>query len=83
LFIDGIYPFEDAESLNLLPKQNLQILGKQKDQIRNSRRDLILPDEESEEIPFAKYTFNKKPESIESRSPSEKSSSSKALFTTI
>jgi hypothetical protein len=69
--------FEDAESLNLLPKQNLQILGKQKDQIRNSRRDLILPDEESEEIPFAKYTFNKRPESIESRSPSEKSSSSK------
>lgn len=69
--------FEDAESLNLLPKQNLQILGRQKDQIRNSRRDLILPDEESEEIPFAKYTFNKKPESTESRSPSEKSSSSK------
>jgi hypothetical protein len=26
---------------------------------------------------FAKYTFNKKPESIESRSPSEESSSSK------
>lgn len=69
--------FEDAESLNLLPKHNLQILCKQKDQIRNGRRDLILPDDDSEEIPFAKYTFNKKPESIESRSPSEKSSSSK------
>lgn len=31
-------------------------------------RDLVLPEEEQEEYPFAKYTFNKKPEKITSSS---------------
>ncbi|CAC5413447.1 unnamed protein product [Mytilus coruscus] len=68
--------FEDAESLNLLPKQKIGRVGSKQNRT-DSRGDLILPDDEEEEIPFAKYTFNKKPESTGSRSPSEKSSSSK------
>ncbi|XP_071181319.1 serine-rich adhesin for platelets-like [Mytilus edulis] len=68
--------FEDAESLNLLPKQRIGCVGGKQSRT-DSRGDLILPDDEEEEIPFAKYTFNKKPESTGSRSPSEKSSSSK------
>ncbi|XP_063395908.1 serine-rich adhesin for platelets-like [Mytilus trossulus] len=68
--------FEDAESLNLLPKQRIGRVGGKQSRT-DSRGDLILPDDEEEEIPFAKYTFNKKPESTGSRSPSEKSSSSK------
>ena len=40
------------------------------------KRELIIPDDEDEEYPFAKYTFNKKPDKDLSSSPSEMSCSS-------
>lgn len=71
--------FEDAESFNLLPKQKPPISSDSKSsRSKDSRCDLILPDDDTEEIPFAKYTFNKKPDGAGSGSPSEMSSSSRS-----
>ncbi|KAK3084913.1 hypothetical protein FSP39_021378 [Pinctada imbricata] len=44
---------------------------------KQQRRELILPEEDDDEYPFAKYRFNKKPDKDFSSSPSEISCSSR------